>query len=304
MGQVDCIYIAASAHDARYTRTCVASIRYFYPEIPIRLLIGGRLQRGLADELRRYWDVGIAVFPAGDYGWGFVKLEVLFGQSGERFLVLDSDTVLAGPVLEAWNESRAPFLVDDEKQSEPDTKGLYYDWEKVREVDPDARPPQFVFNTGQWFGTAGVLTRDDFAPWIEWTMPRRTHPPGHFKNGEQGILNYVLNRKAVIDGLAVDRRKIMRWPGHSMNGLNAETVSKSAAPPVVVHWAGMKKPRQRDLIGADLLGFFEAFYYRRLPAGSARSALARCWAALAYWRHGIQLRARLAYRHGPAKHRS
>ena len=34
--KVDCIYVTAAAHDARYTRICVASIRYFYPEIPIK----------------------------------------------------------------------------------------------------------------------------------------------------------------------------------------------------------------------------------------------------------------------------
>src|SRR5580693_2301981 len=77
---VDCIYIAASAADARYTRICVASVRYFYPEIPIRILAGGTLQRGLAAELRKCWNVEIADLPIyGDYGWGFVKLEALFG---------------------------------------------------------------------------------------------------------------------------------------------------------------------------------------------------------------------------------
>lgn len=175
---VDCIYVAASTHDARYTRICVASVRYFYPEIPIWLLVGGRLQRGLADELQKYWNVGTAnLSTPGDFGWGFVKLEVLFGKPGEKFLVIDSDTVLAGPVLDLWSESGVPFLVDDEKQSDDDTKRLYYDWDKVRKIDPSARQPKFVFNSGQWFGTAGVLTRGDFAPWLTWTMPRRTIPP-------------------------------------------------------------------------------------------------------------------------------
>ena len=98
MPEIDCIYIAASARDARFTRICVASVRYFYPDIAIKLLVGGPLQRGLADELQRHWNVGVAQLPAGDYGWGFVKLEPLFMPSKERFLVLDSDTVIAGPV--------------------------------------------------------------------------------------------------------------------------------------------------------------------------------------------------------------
>jgi hypothetical protein len=293
---IDCVYIAASAHDARYTRICVASVRYFYPDVPVRLLVGGRLQRGLADELRRYWNVGTADLPCGDYGWGFVKLEPLFGPSGERFLVLDSDTVLTGQVLDMWDEFPAPFLVDDEQQSEADTKRLYYDWEKVREIDPNARPPRFVVNSGQWFGTAGVLARQDFEPWVEWTMPRRLRHAEHFMPGDQGILNYVLNQKATIDGLRIERRKIMCWPGHSMEGLDAESVSKRASAPRVVHWAGVKKARQRDMIGADLLACFERIYYQRLPSGEAWRCFAGYRDALSYWLHGARVRLTLASR--------
>src|ERR1700677_4929937 len=292
----DCIYIAACARDARLTRICVASIRYFYPDIPIRILAGGILQRGLAEELDRYWGVELVDLPRGDYGWGFVKLEPLFGPSGERFLVLDSDTVLTGQVLDIWDEFPAPFLVDDEQQSEADTKRLYYDWEKVREIDPNARPPRFVVNSGQWFGTAGVLARQDFEPWVEWTMPRRLRHAEHFMPGDQGILNYVLNQKATIDGLRIERQKIMCWPGHSMEGLDAETVSKRAAAPRVVHWAGVKKARQRDMIGADLLACFERVYYRRLPVGEVRRGFAGYRDALSYWLHAARVRLTLASR--------
>jgi hypothetical protein len=301
---VDRVYICASTLDSRYTRICVASIRYFYPDIPIRLLVGGRLQRGFADEVQRHWDVGTADLPRGDYGWGFVKLEPLFGKPGEKFLVLDSDTVLTGEVLDIWNEFPAPFLVDDEEQSEPDTKRLYYDWEKVRKIDPNARPPRFVFNSGQWFGTAGVLTRDDFAPWVEWTMPRTLRHPEHFMPGDQGILNYVLNQKAAADGLCVERRQIMCWPGHSMRGLDAETVWKRAAAPRVVHWAGVKKARQRDMIGADLLARFEKVYYKRLPVGEARRLFAGYRDALSHWLHGARVRLTLASRNLAAVQRT
>jgi hypothetical protein len=251
----------------------------------------------LADELRHYWDVETADLPMrGDYGWGFVKLEVLFGPPGETFLVLDSDTVITGPILELWDESHGSFLVDEESQSEADTKRLYYDWEIVRDIDPDARPSQFVFNSGQWFGTAGVLSRNDFAPWMEWTMPRKLKPPGVFMNGEQGILNYVLNQKATIDGLRVERRQIMRWPGHSMDGLDAETISKRAAAPLVVHWAGIKKVHQSDMTGAEVLAFFEKSYYQRLPAGEARRIFASYRDLLSHWLLDTHLRIKLTSR--------
>jgi hypothetical protein len=299
MSQVDCIYIAASSLDARYTRICVASVRFFYPEIPIRLLVGGRLQRGLAEELHKYWGVGTADLPLnGDYGWGFVKLEVLFGMPGERFLVLDSDTVLTGPVLDVWNNSCAPFVVDDEALSEVRSNTIYYDWQKVRKIDQGAFPPRFVFNTGQWFGTAGLLTRNDFAPWIEWTMPRRTIPPGHFMNGEQGILNYVLNRKAALQGLLVARKKIMRWPGHSLESLDAESVSKRIAPSLIIHWAGMKKTRLRHMAGSDILLYFERLYYSRLPAGTLRRHLENCRHFLIDCQQWVGVRIKLCYRRG------
>jgi hypothetical protein len=294
---IDFIYIAASAGDARYTRTCVASVRYFYPDVPIRLLISGDLERGLADELMRYWDVSTTDLPShGDYGWGFVKLEPLFGPSGEKFLVLDSDTVLTGPILDAWYYARIPFLVDDERQSEGDTKRLYYDWEKLRTADPCARPPRFVFNSGQWFGTAGVLTRGDFEPWVEWTMPRKLRHPESFMPGDQGVLNYVFNRKVAGHGLKVERREIMRWPARSMKGLDAESVSRKVAPARIVHWAGLKKARQRDMVGADLLSFFENLYYQRLPAGRGRKFFAGCRYAFSHQLHEIEVRVKLGFR--------
>jgi hypothetical protein len=297
MRQLDCIYVAASSLDARYTRICVASIRYFYPDLPIRLLISGNLQRGLSDELLRYWDVRPADLASkGDYGWGFVKLEPLFGAPGEEFLVLDSDTVLTGSVLDLWSDTRVPFLVDDETQSESDTKRLYYDWERVRKVDPCAQPSRFVFNSGQWFGTAGVLTRADFAPWVDWTMPRRLRHPEFFMPGDQGVMNCVFNQKAAVQGLQVERRRIMRWPAHSMEDLDAKTVSRGTALPCVVHWAGLKKARQRDMLGADLLSFFEKVYYDRLPAGRARRVFWSCCHSISHQMHEVELRMKLALR--------
>jgi len=291
---VDCIYITACSHDARYTRICVASVRYFYPKIPIRLLVGGSLQRGLAEQLRRYWNIGIADFPAGNYGWGFVKLEPLFGTPGERFLVLDSDTVITGPILDLWAQSQAPFLVDDEGETETRAKEIYYDWESVRQIDASARRPELLFNTGQWFGTAGILTRDDFAPWIEWSMPRKTVPSGYFKNGEQGILNYVINRKVQNDGLQVERRVVMCWPGRSLDGLTAVDISSRTAAARVVHWAGMKRKRQKDMVGADLLQLFEREYYKPLPGAEFRRIVAGYYDTFSCCLSDFQMRIRLA----------
>ena len=59
----------------------------------------------------------------------------------------------------------------------------------------------------------------------------------------------------------MERKKIMRWPGQPMDGLNAESISKGTAPPFVIHWAGMKKFRLRNMAGSDILLYFEKNYY-------------------------------------------
>jgi hypothetical protein len=304
-GLVDCVYVATSGLDSRHTRISVASIRYFYPDIPVRILAGGHLRRRLLEELRQYWGVTLAEIPTGNYGWGFVKLEALFGPPGERFLVLDSDTALTGPILDSWTDSDAPFLVDNEEQSDSAKRELYYDWLKVREIDVTARPPRFVFNSGQWRGTAGILTRDDFAPWLEWTFPRRLRHPKYFMPGEQGILNYVLNKKAMLDGLRVECRPIMRWPGRELQGFDVERLSRKAAEPAIVHWAGLRKARLSQMNGFELLAFFEKLYYRRLPGGAVQRVLASHLYTLSFWLREIHLRVRLrtalaidAIRHG------
>jgi hypothetical protein len=288
---VDCVYVAASRHDSRHTRIAVASVRYFYPDIPVRILAGGRLRRGLLEELRQYWDVTLADIPVGEYGWGFVKLEALFGPPGERFVVLDSDTALTGPILDTWADSDAPFLVDNEENPETANKEVYYDWRRVHEIDPAAHPPRFLFNSGQWRGTAGILTRDDFAPWLEWTFPRKLRYPKYFMCGEQGVFNYVLNQKAMSDGLRVECRSIMRWPGRELRAFDAESLGK--AEPLIVHWAGLKKARLSQMNGYNLLAFFEKFYYRRVPGGAPRRILASYVYTLSFWLREICLRMRL-----------
>jgi hypothetical protein len=285
---LECVYIAACARDARLARICVASVRYFYPDVPIRLLAAEPLQPGLAEELHRYWGVELVDLPDGDYGWGFVQLEPLFGKPGERFLVLDVDTVLTGPVLEFW-QCDSHFLVDNEVLSEADSKRLYYNWEALAKVDPNIQSAKIAFNSGQWFGTAGLVAREDFDTWLEWTMPRRLRYPQYFMGGEQGVLNCVVLKKEAFDGVRIERRTMMRWPGHSMEGLDAESVAKRTAPPLVVHWAGMKKTRMGTMVGSDLLLYFEKLYFDRMPAGKLRRIIATCRHYFVQWRHRVRV---------------
>lgn len=293
MSKMDCIYIAASARDARFTRICVASVRYFYPDIPIRILVGGTLQRGLAEELQRYWNVSLADFPRVDYGWGFIKLEPLFRPSGEHFMVLDSDTVFAGPVLEWADKCDADFVVDNEDLSEDIVSRMFVDVAKSEEEGNPVPRPKFVFNSGQWFGKSGLINREDFRGIVDWGSSPRLVNPRVFKNGEQGAFNFVVNEKHRLGKISVTCVPLMHWPEHGMGGFDVSHISSRQGRPVVVHWAGIKKARHRDIVGAELLEYFEKYYYSRLPSGETKRRFAALVHWQAYWIAAIMLRVRL-----------
>jgi hypothetical protein len=296
------VYIAASSRDSRFARICAASVRAFYPEIPIFLLPGGKLERGLAEELRIHWDVQLAEIPSGNYGWGFVKLEPLFGRPAAPFLMLDADTVMTGPVLDEMyallSMADAPaFLVDEEDQSEAEMRRLYYDWDRLRTIDPEVKRPTFVFNSGQWVGTPGVISREDFDPWVEWAMPPKLRHADVFMPGDQGILNYLLNQGHAAQRFSVERLPLMRWPGHGLNGFSSEEVRTGIAPKRVIHWAGMKRLRFADMKGADLLTYFEKLYYTRIPGGRWKLHARAIASVFREFVHQCRVRLRLFWLH-------
>jgi len=292
------ILIATSPRDLRYCRICLASVRRFHPDSDVSLLPGGPLPRSFLREVALHFGVKVHPVPPGDYGWGFVKLEPLFDPPGDPFLVLDADTVLTGPLPDTidarLSSPGAPaFLVDEEDQPESEMRRLYYDWDRAREVDPAATRPAFVFNSGQWVGTPGILKREDFEPWVEWGFPRRLKHPELFMPGDQGIINYVLNQSFATGRFRVDRLPLMRWPGHGMEEFSAAAVAAGSAPARVIHWAGMKHPRLRDMEGADLLGHFERIYYARIPCGRILRPLRAIRTFLGEFCHRLTTRLRL-----------
>lgn len=229
------------------------------------------------------WNVELASFPTGNYGWGYVKLEPLFSPAEHRFLVVDSDTIFLGPVLDAFRDSCESFIVDDERLEENEVKRLYYDWKNLRAIDAQVQPPRFVFNSGQWFGTSGLISRADFSPWIMWQMPRVLRHPQYFKQGEQGILNYVLNQRSQDGSIVVKRQKLMRWAGHDLSFIRLDEVTNRNSPRrEILHWAGYKSPRLRLLPRADLLMFFEKQYYSRHPRGESARAFHALYHATEY----------------------
>jgi hypothetical protein len=264
---VDCVYINTYRKDFWFARICIASVRYWYPDIPIQLIKdfgAGDFDTSVAE---RVFNVGIMDTGGKSFGWGFGKFEPLFQQRRERFLFLDADTIMLGPVLDAL-PTGTDFVVDLEDLPEEKLHHLYFDPAKVQPYDPGFVFPGHAFNTGQWVGTSGLLQRKDFEPHVQWEPGPKLTEPRVFKQADQGVFNYVLFRQAQRGKLTIVRHPLMLWPAEG------RTAQVSLGPiaahrgdyPLIMHFAGMKGKSVHGFPHQDILQFYQDQYYQAAGA--------------------------------------
>ncbi len=271
--QIEKIFIATHKHDVRLARICVASIRYWYPEIPIYLIKDHYNGEFSTAEIERVWNVGIFETPHRQFGWGMSKLEPVFSERDVRMLILDSDTVFTGKVLERLEQHTADFVVSIETQPPARLQEIYFDLDKLKEFDPAFSFGGQVFNTGQYVATGGLLNREDFAA-VSWTTaPPSLKYPQIFKNGDQGVLNYVLLKKVARGELTLAGDPFMRWPQDGLDDIDLAKLAADSPYTEVIHWAGLTRPRLRSMNRADILRFFENFYYSPIRFGKTKNRL-------------------------------
>ncbi|MDB4911623.1 MAG: hypothetical protein JWO39_2446 [Gemmatimonadetes bacterium] len=271
MSRIDRVYIAAHRKDLRLTRICVASVRRWYPDIPVFLLKDETNGTFSTREIEATWNVRVWPTKERSFGWGFIKLEPLFDTERHRFLMLDSDIVFLGKVIDALERFDADFVVQEETQPPSDVPDLYFDAAKIRaSFNPGLRDPEFTFNTGQYVGTSGLVAREDFSNLVEWSQPRRVRYGDMFNPGDQGVLNYDVLEKLADLSISVARTPFMKWGKVEMSPFEVASLDGYSPYPFVIHWAGLKHLRLRRMLRADILSHFEAAYYRRLAFGHAR----------------------------------
>ncbi len=193
------------------------------------------------------------------------KLEPLFLATHERCLIIDSDVLFMGRVLDRLEQHDEDFIVVAEDHPIDDIRHHYFDERVVQRRYPSFKFPGYVFNTGQIVTTTGIFRREQFAPLVSFTEPRELLQPEVFFCGDQGLLNYTI-LSALQEGRVTLRRKdFMRWAG----GLNPEEINlarlRIRSPyKLVVHWAGAKAESLAAAPMSHLLEYFEAQYYRRI----------------------------------------
>jgi hypothetical protein len=256
--------------DFRFTRCCVASIRHFYPGIPIVLIkdrIDGDYDTTL---LQRVYGVEIFQTPVRRFGWGMSKLEPLFLPFRERCLILDSDTVFLGPVLDRLDAAAADFVVEWCDHTPEDLTTNYFDPTRLSLEFPDFIFPGYVFNSGQFVATTGIVKRSDFESLVDFSEPRRSLRQDIFPCGDQGFLNFVLFRKQQRGALTIARERFMMWPPAVEAGSIAIPQLEREGYPFLLHWAGPKLPSLGAHSLGDVLLYFAKKYMRdRAHSGHA-----------------------------------
>ena len=266
--KVEKVFVNTYKYDFHFARICIASIRYWYPDIPIFLIKDEKHGTFDTSKTEQIWNVKVLETEHKKFGWGYGKLEVLFLENKEAFLVIDADAVLTGPVIDAVEKIDADFIVDKEVQPEKRFKQIYYNLDRINELDSNFHYPGYSFNSGQWFGTSSIIKREDFAKTLTWSEPPVSRDKDIVVNNDQGHLNFVIHALEQQKTLSVARIKLMIWPVEGRSDFVKIEKIRSGSPdyPYVIHWAGMSASKFSELPRQDILMFYKSYYYSKTGA--------------------------------------
>jgi hypothetical protein len=270
--RIEHVFISASSGYLRYTQCCVASIRRWYPEIPISLLKDEANGPYSTRELEEAWNVSIFESDRPLPGRGWARLEPMFLPDRQRSLIIDSDIVFLGKVLEPLEAVDADFIVESRGGRPGWMARDYFDPVALKEVDPEFAFPGYTFNGGQLVATSGILKRADFDHLVSFGAKPEKVYPDLFGGVNQGIINYVLLQRAQRGELTLERVPFMEWgfnrlPRLGPNAVSTRRLTGSSPYRYLVHWAGKKYKLFFLMRNGRLLRHFEAHYYSRIPGG-------------------------------------
>ncbi|MEO5715657.1 MAG: hypothetical protein ABIT37_19415 [Luteolibacter sp.] len=276
MAKVEKIIIACYNGDFWQTKICVASIRHWYPDIPIFLLKDYLKGDFPTAEMEEKLNVSVIDLKRKKFGWGVSKFEPYYFDKRERVLILDSDIIFVGPVLDRVEQFDEDFVLSCEFPEDPHAvwfKETYYDLKKLQEtLDPDFQYPGYVFNTGQLVCHTGLFKPEDFRDFVDYggEVPVIKHN-SVLACADQGILNYLLPTMEREGKVTIKADLYQIWSKSDLaKTFDLAEIKKGGGYPYMIHWAGDHSRCIRFLQRPDLLWFFQEQYYKRLPLGELK----------------------------------
>ena len=265
--KIDKIFVACSKKDFYFTKICIASIRYWCGySIPIELIIDNSWGDVKPERINKKWNVSIyrpeQKLFLGPYG----KIEVLFDNQANRVLILDSDIVFLGNLIEELEKYDEDFVAHSfcKYINDKEINEWWFELNELNKLDSSFFYPGFVFNSGHFVTSKHVFTQSDFDKYYTKTNGRVSlNRPDIFKCEDQGILNHVVLKQINENIIRFKHLNFMisRYDHEALADICLTDILNCKNQNKLIHYLGPKNGFINFLPCSDILRFFEAYYY-------------------------------------------
>lgn len=269
------IVIAVNKLDYYLCKICVASIRYYYPDISIYLLKDTLNGAFSTRELEQYWNVEVISFVNHQkFGWSAAKMFFVCDprfQKG-RYLLIDSDIVLIGKIFDnsAFDLNQFDIVVSNEYE---DPQGVYFEknyfnYAQIKAMDPSYEYPGYTFNAGQLFFRGGFIKKETIDPYFDFEKFPFWKRKDLFPLVDQSLYNYLLPKLERQNELSIGKTPYMIWSESERCEKLTMTEILQGQHLALIHWAGAKRVIDIETMTRnDVLQYFQQYYYARIPMG-------------------------------------
>jgi hypothetical protein len=242
------IIIILSASDYRLAKASFASIKHFYPESNVSLLVDGDLKtdkalKDLCDKVITKKEVSNEFLRKNSFGWGITKMIAFWESPYENFILLDADTIINGRCFDLSLFKRYDIVLDKPKYEYSRYAIDQYFFKKDL---IESRYPDFSYyddpyaNVGIIYGKRGIIPLEDYKKFLSILgEDKRTFPCP-----EQGWLNLVCfnwSRSGKIQFYQEDIQTIVQdYPKDELE--QNYSIENPNRKNTVIHFAGNPKP--------------------------------------------------------------
>jgi len=267
------VVVFANRKDFFISKLCIASIRFYYPDVEI-LLVKDRLNGDFnTATLCKVFNVKVFELGKRYFGWSAGKIFFLLNDKipKKRYLCLDSDIIFIGNLLDKLNLETGDFVLHPEVYPQPFSdmvKSVFLDEEKIKEYYPEYTYPGFFFNAGQTVVTPGLLSKEFFLPSFNPDQYPYFRDQAIFPLVDQSILNIVIPINMKNGSIKVSTVPYMLWSVDFFKDPTNQSIEKFSNGddhPFLVHYAGDVRTHIIKMMkGSEILLFFRKFYYSKL----------------------------------------
>src|SRR5215207_8311188 len=241
--KIDTVYIGCCKKDYYFTRICIASIRYWNPDIPIILIKDFSKGNFSTAETEKIFRVSIAPINFKQIG-GYGKLYPYLQAPNERVLSMDSDIVWLGDVIEGLQKFDEDMIVDgySPEEYEEETNKWYFDTGRLKHHFPEYTYPGFLFNAGQLVLNTSTFSELDFSGIVDWKENMAPLIKDVFMCEDQGIINYITAKKLKKNEISLRIHHFYLWGwSEEAKSIRVADVRQKKQHPFLIHWHGPKR---------------------------------------------------------------